>query len=170
VVRVKEQATDNETSTITNGVATATEASTEVYETRNRWDATLSLRVGYAVDRLLFFGKAGAVVGAFNFSNNSSSITTCGGPVGCGSSSFSENGSKDLIGMLIGFGFEYAFLDNWIFRLEGDYLNFPRTDVPSTFSNSCCGGPGTTVQTGSGTFSQFASKGLLKAGVSFKFP
>ena len=167
---LKNKSTDNSTSTITDGITTATNTHTSVEETKNRWDAAVSLRAGWAVDRLLFYGKAGAVAGGFNFSNNFSDVTTCGGPFGCGTQTNSSSGSKTLVGMLLGFGFEYAFLENWIFRMEADYLNFPRTDVPATFSNSCCGGPGTTVQTGSGTFSQFASKGLLKAGVSFKFP
>ena len=45
------KSTDNSTSTIFNGIATATEYLYDVTMNRNRWDATLSLRGGYAVDR-----------------------------------------------------------------------------------------------------------------------
>jgi len=178
---LKNKRTDNSTTTTTGGdivsgaaastLLTATDTQTNFSETKNRWDAALSLRAGYAVDRLLFYGKAGVVWGGFNFSGSSSDLQTINGDF-FQSSASSFSGSHTLTGMLLGFGVEWAFLDNWLLRFEVDYLNFPRTDVPFTFTNSntCCGiGATTSTQTGSALVSEFASKGLLKVGVSYKF-
>jgi hypothetical protein len=55
-------------STITSGINTETDTSTFNEQTRNRWDAVLAFRGGYAVDRVLFYGKAGVVWGGFRFS------------------------------------------------------------------------------------------------------
>jgi outer membrane immunogenic protein len=166
------KSTDNSTTTLSNGIDTLTETSNSFTQTQNRWDAVLAFRGGYAVDRVLFYGKAGVVWGGFRFSEASSQSAALNG-VSEGSINSSEDGSKTLTGMLLGFGVEWAFVDNWLFRAEADYLNFPRTDVPFTSSSVCtsgsggCGG-GLTAST-VGTFSQFASKGLLKIGVSYKF-
>ena len=141
-------------------------------QSQNRWDAVVALRGGYAVDRVLFYGKAGVVWGGFRFSEASTEQILINGALG-GSISSSEEGSKTLTGMLLGFGVEWAFLDNWLFRAEADYLNFPRTDVPFTSSSVCTSGVSfvcvTPTTSGTGTFSQFASKGLLKIGLSYKF-
>ena len=165
------KSTDNSTTTTTVGTDIFTETRTSFDQTRNRWDAVLALRGGYAVDRVLFYGKAGVVWGGFSFSNANSDVGVANG-VTAFSESSSTDGSKTLTGMLLGFGVEWAFLDNWLFRAEADYLNFPRTDVPFSSSFSCtlgfCGPP-TLTQSGTGTFSQFASKGLLKIGLSYKF-
>jgi len=140
---------------------TETDTGTFSEQTRNGWDAVLAFRGGYAVDRVLFYGKAGVVWGGFRFSESGSTTNVVNGVV-TQSNSGSQDGSKTLTGMLLGFGIEWAFLDNWLFRAEADYLNFPRTDVPFTMSQVCtvgCGGSATT-QSGTGTFSNFASKGL----------
>jgi len=172
---LKNKSTFNQTTTFTGGdiidPSTGTETATNFTETKNRWDAAVSLRAGYAVDRLLFYGKAGVVWGGFNFFGSQSDLRTFNGVFDSSqANSFSEN--KTLTGMLLGFGVEWAFLDNWLLRFEADYLNFPRTDVPFTASGfqTCCGiGATTNTQTSSGVISEFASKGLLKVGVSYKF-
>jgi outer membrane immunogenic protein len=166
---LKNKSTDNSTTTTTNGIDVLTVTNNSFDETKNRWDAAVSLRAGWAVDRLLFYGKAGVVWGGFNFSSSSNEVLCFNAT--CGVAQSSQFGSHTLTGMLLGFGIEWAFLDNWLFRMEADYLNFPRTDVSSTFSSSCtliCG-PTPIVQSGSGVFSEFASKGLLKVGLSYKF-
>jgi outer membrane immunogenic protein len=166
------KSTDNSTTTLSNGIDTLTETNNSFTQTQNRWDAVLALRGGYAVDRVLFYGKAGVVWGGFRFSEAFSQSAVLNG-VSEGATNFSEEGSKTLTGMLLGFGVEWAFLDNWLFRAEADYLNFPRTDVPFTSSQVCTVGSGSCggalTASSSGTFSQFASKGLLKIGVSYKF-
>ena len=168
---LKNKGTNNSTTTTIEGLETATDTRTSFVQTQNRWDAAVSLRAGYALDRLLFFGKAGVVFGGFRFSDAFTDTLVLSDALG--SFSQSETGSKTLTGMLLGFGLEWAFLDNWLLRFEADYLNFPRTDVPFASSTVCttvgnlhCG---LTTVSQTSTFSEFASKGLLKVGVSYKF-
>ena len=130
------KSTDNATTTTISGTDTLTTTFSEFNQTRNQWDAVVALRGGYAVDRVLFYGKAGVVWGGFRFSDAFSRTDVLNGVL-VNSQSSSEDGSKTLTGMLLGVGVEWAFLDNWTFRAEADYLNFPRTDVPFTLSQVC---------------------------------
>jgi outer membrane immunogenic protein len=169
---LKNKSTDNFTNTFTNALfpgQVETDTFTNELLTKNRWDAAISFRGGYAVDRILFYGKAGVVWGGFSFTGNNSEVDVLNGTTTfLNQSSFQE--SKTLTGMLLGFGIEYALTPNWLFRAEADYLNFPRTDVPFTAQGTCCGvPPDATVRTTNGVFSEFASKGLLKIGLSYKF-
>jgi outer membrane immunogenic protein len=78
-----------------------------------RWLTTLTGRLGYAVDRVLFYGKGGgAWVGSNNFA-----VTN----VATGSSvTFSNNNTNT--GWTAGAGIEWAFYNNWTARLEYDYV------------------------------------------------
>lgn len=90
-----------------------------------RWLTTLTGRLGYAVDRVLFYGKGGAAwVGSNNFA-----VTN----VATGSSvSFSNNNTNT--GWTAGAGVEWAFTNNWTARLEYDYVGLDNASftVPIT--------------------------------------
>jgi outer membrane immunogenic protein len=108
----------------------------------DRWETTLAARFGYALDHMLFYGKAGGGwVGAGNFA-----VTN----VGTGASVAVSNGNTN-VGWLLGAGFEYAFAQNWTAKLEYDYLalnnasynvTVPGLGVVDTFTNG-----GRNVQT-----------------------
>ena len=164
--------TSDQSSSTAYPLATQTYTANYEYQTQNRWDATIALRAGWAFDRILLYGKAGAAFGSFKFSGTSNYMYTNygGGPGNNFFSNYSEAGNQTLIGMVLGLGLEWAFFDNWIARVEADYINFPRTDVSFPFSQTCsvfyCG---YSSQSGTTKSSEYADKKLLKVGLSYKF-
>ncbi len=79
-------------------------------ETKNNWFGTLRGRVGYAADRVLFYGTAG---GAFG--------NIAEGVNGAPNSAFA---SKSVAGWTAGAGVEAAFADNWTARVEYLFVDF----------------------------------------------
>jgi opacity protein-like surface antigen len=71
--------------------------------------------------------------------------------------------------MVLGVGVELAVADHWIARVEGDWINYPRTDVTLTGTSSFVGAPPITTSAFNNLFSEFATKGLIKAALSYKF-
>jgi outer membrane immunogenic protein len=78
-----------------------------------RWLTTLTGRLGYAVDRVLFYGKGG---GAWVGSNNFTVTNVATG------SSVAFNNNNTNTGWTAGAGIEWAFYNNWTARLEYDYV------------------------------------------------
>jgi len=77
------------------------------------WISTLAARFGWAIDRLLIYGKAGGGwVG-----NNGFTVTnlTTG-------ASFTGSNSNTASGWLLGAGLEWAFAENWSAKVEYDFL------------------------------------------------
>jgi outer membrane immunogenic protein len=111
---------------------------------RNRWDADLAVRVGFAVDRTLVYGKAGAAFGSFEFKEDDSN-------------SFSRSQATTLNGLLLGAGVEYAFASNWTAKLEYNVVDFVAKDVSFSTSN------------GPFTESESAKKQIVKVGVNYRF-
>jgi len=109
-------------------------------ETKNTWIATARGRVGYAFDRVLFYGTAG---GAFG------SVQT--GPTGLLQTTIKG-------GWTAGAGVEAAFADNWTARIE--YLFVDLADA-----NCTCGFDGALPATQSVSF----NASMIRLGVDFKF-
>ena len=79
----------------------------------DRWVTTLAARLGIAWDRSLFYVKGGGGwVGVDGFTVTD--LNT--------GASFSGSGSSSVGGWLVGVGWEWAFANNWSWRLEYDYL------------------------------------------------
>jgi outer membrane immunogenic protein len=76
------------------------------------WTGTATARVGWAIDRLLFYGKGGA---AFVFHRD----TIAGGNNG--------GGSATTATWTVGGGIDWAVTEHWIARAEYDYFNMPTT-------------------------------------------
>jgi outer membrane immunogenic protein len=85
--------------------------STASVTVNTRWLTTVTGRLGYAWDRVLFYGKGG---GAWIGSNNPA-LTIDGAPVAISTS----NSNWGFAG---GFGVEWAFWGNWSTRLEYDFV------------------------------------------------
>jgi outer membrane immunogenic protein len=137
---------------------------------KNKWDADLALRVGYAFDRVLLYGKAGVAVGGFNFSNNYAyGYTYPNSPASSYGYANTQNGSNTLYGMLLGIGLEWAFLDNWTTKIEADYINFVAGDLPIANCQTGTGSSSSPTSCGTRTFSVSASKLLVKLGLNYKF-
>jgi outer membrane immunogenic protein len=91
-------------------------------ETANDWLGTTRARVGYAADRVLFYGTAGVAYG--NVQALSAGVTS----------------STTEIGWTAGAGVEAAFADNWTARLEYLYV-----DLSDASCGAACGGAPVSV-------------------------
>jgi len=107
--------------------------------TQSDWLATVRGRAGWAWNRVLFYGTAGAAfahvqaaAGAFPFMNSTEA------------------------GWTAGVGLEYAFAPNWTAKAE--YLFVDLANASCGFAN--CGGTSTTVS---------LNENIIRAGVNFKF-
>jgi len=116
-------------------------------ETRNNWLGTLRARVGYAADRVLFYGTAGGA-----FGNERAGITPGGGTT-----------SSSKAGWTAGAGAEVALADNWTARIE--YLFVDLQNSTCTTNTSCGNDPGPVAANQSIKF----DTSLIRVGVMYKF-
>lgn len=91
-------------------------------QTSNDWLGTTRARVGYAADRVLFYGTGGAAYG--NVQANFAGVTS----------------SSTEVGWTAGAGVEAAFADNWTARIEYLYV-----DLSNASCGSACGGAPVSV-------------------------
>jgi outer membrane immunogenic protein len=124
-------------------------------QSRNRWDAAVSVRSGLAFDRAFVYGKLGAVWGKFDYDEHVASGFFF---------SASSTGSATITGVLIGVGFEYALTDNWTTKFEYNYIDYGNKIVEflGTECDPVCA---------SATFRQTVKevKQLAKLGINYKF-
>jgi outer membrane immunogenic protein len=123
-----------------------TASGSELFSVTNRWDTDLAVRLGIAMDRALIYGKVGAALGNFTYAGFES-----------GTPPFSISGNSTLGGLLVGAGFEYALTSNWSTKLEYNFIDFAAKDV--SFNSSF----------GPETFTESATKQIVKVGVNYKF-
>jgi outer membrane immunogenic protein len=89
-------------------------------QTSSTWLGTARARVGYAADRILFYGTAGGAFGNVQ------------------ASAFDTTNSSTEAGWTAGAGIEAAFTDNWTARIEYLFV-----DLKSGSCTSACGAPPT---------------------------
>jgi outer membrane immunogenic protein len=117
-------------------------------DTKNTWLATIRGRIGYALDRVLFYGTAG---GAF-------------GNISAGANSGFQRSSE--AGWTAGAGVEAAFTDNWTARAE--YLYVDLANGTCNQANPCgVDVIGAAVVPASQTVKFNTS--LIRLGVDYKF-
>jgi outer membrane immunogenic protein len=90
----------------------ATDAAGFTHSTSTYWTSTVTGRLGYAVNRALFYGKGGVA-----FANERDTVTDPFGNV-------ATDGTATRTGWTAGAGIEYALDHNWSARVEYDYLGF----------------------------------------------
>jgi outer membrane immunogenic protein len=132
-----------------NPTATAT-GSTGSATVNNRWLTTVVGRLGYAWDRVLFYGKGGS---AWIGSNNPSLIVD-GAPVAISTT----NGNWGFTG---GAGIEWAFSGNWSARLEYDFVGLNQSFSIPTSAGGLPAGDQFTGNT--------RSIQLVNVGINYKF-
>lgn len=93
------------------------EGTTSRLKTHSDIGSDLSLRGGYAIDRLLVYGKLGVAWADYRFSDTNDF------------EGFTETGADSEAGLLIGLGAEYAIDAHWSVEAEFDYVNFGRQNV-----------------------------------------
>jgi len=81
---------------------------------------TARIRLGYAVDRALFYVTAGAAYRAGDSNDSVIFVNAAGGTY----ANFSNPGSNNNVGYAIGGGIEYALSDNWTVKAEDIYAGF----------------------------------------------
>ena len=115
-------------------------------QTGNNWLSTVRARVGYAADRVLFYGTAG---GAFaNVQSTYSGVQT----------------THTEAGWTAGAGVEWAFADNWTARVEYLYVDLGK------FNGSCATAACVLATTGPALpYSVNLVENLVRVGVNFKF-
>jgi outer membrane immunogenic protein len=100
--------------------------------------ATLTGRVGYAWDKVLFYGKGGAAYAHDKYSSNNAgginnAVFGCGGPA---PPDCAVAGSADRWGWTAGVGVEWAFATNWSAMIEYDHYGFDTKTISMSVTNS----------------------------------
>jgi len=111
-------------------------------QTQSQWLATVRGRVGYAFDRILLYGTAGAAFGNVQAGLNPPST-------------FDSYGEA---GWTVGAGVEYAFAPNWTVKAEYLFVDLP--NATCTTVGNCGGAAGSIVS---------FNESVVRAGVNFKF-
>ena len=111
-------------------------------QTQSEWLATLRGRVGYALDRILIYGTAGAAFGN----------------VQAGLKPPSTFDSSVEAGWAVGAGLEVAFAQNWTAKVEYLFVDLPNGSC--TTVGNCGGAAGSIVS---------FNESVIRAGINFKF-
>ena len=106
------------TSTFAAGIAGPGTSISRALTANTDWIGTSTVRLGYAHDRWMFYSKAGAAFAHTNYTN------TWTGNGGGGLALFAGTGDQTRVGWTIGFGAEWAFMNNWSAKLEYDFMDF----------------------------------------------
>jgi outer membrane immunogenic protein len=144
---------------VINGTATLADGATSFTVTQaltTNYLATLRPRLGVAADKNLFYITGGA---AFTKTSYTQSYVDAAIPPGTGIAS----GSKTFVGWTAGAGWEYAWNDHWILRLEYLFTSFPGS-VSATGVITDAAGGSNPLQSSANLVIQTA-----RAGVNFKF-
>jgi outer membrane immunogenic protein len=142
------------------------------FESRNRWDGDLALRLGFvtAGGTWLLYAKAGAAVGDFRYTETHDDFPTthaCPGLAFSGgqfiNGQCSVTVSDTRVGWLVGLGFETVLpwlpLNHWTLKGEWDYIDYGTNNIayPSAAA---------AIQ----SFPVKDTKHLVKVGLNFYFP
>ena len=111
-------------------------------KTQSQWLATVRGRVGYAFDRILLYGTAGAAFG--NVQTGLNPQSTFDSPVEAG--------------WTVGAGVEVALAENWTAKAEYLFVDLP--NATCTTAANCGGAAGSIVS---------FNENIIRAGVNYKF-
>ena len=111
-------------------------------QTQSQWLATVRGRVGYAFDRILLYGTAGAAFGNVQTGLNPPSTFD----------------SAVEAGWTVGAGIEVAFAQNWTAKAEYLFVDLP--NATCTTADNCGGAAGSIVS---------FNENVIRAGINYKF-
>jgi outer membrane immunogenic protein len=126
------------------------------FESRNRWNSDVALRLGYAVDRSLLYGKVGVAWGNFRYTESHDDFPTTHSCPGGGTCSVNINDTR--AGLLLGAGWEYALQNNWTFKVEYNHINYGSHQI--AYPNAVATMP---------TFPVRDTENIIKVGVNYLF-
>jgi outer membrane immunogenic protein len=105
------------------------------FSSRNDEIATITGRIGYAWDRVLFYGKGGAAYAHDRYAQtNSFGINQAF--LGCNGGGCNTAGSADRWGWTAGVGLEWAFAANWSAFAEYDHYGFDTKTISMAVTNA----------------------------------
>jgi opacity protein-like surface antigen len=131
---------------------------------KTSWMATATARVGYAMNRTLFYGKAGAAfensrVSATCFNPQGAALTPPNQCVNQAGAVFANGAgfgtSSTRTGWTIGYGTEFDLGNNWSAKAEYDYISFGR--------HTALASDGTT------TIRDWSDISQVKVGLNYRF-
>lgn len=129
--------------------------STTRHNDKVKWIATVTGRLGYAVNNWLLFGKGGWAWAGF--AGSSSTFNLAGVNTTNGTSSETRDG------WTLGGGVEWAFLPNWSAKLEYDYVKFNTANFTSTNTNVATGVVTSLARSATSDLS------MVKLGAAYRF-
>ena len=132
----------------------------------NRVFGTIRGRLGYAVDRALFFVTGGVAFGGENQQPPSSLAFNNTAGVPCGSCVFNSTGNNNnnsTVGAVVGGGIEYAFTPNWTAKVEYLRTLYGRKNNTTVYANNA---GQTFTLTGRG-FNEDTN--IVRVGLNYKF-
>jgi outer membrane immunogenic protein len=94
------------------------------------WIATVTGRLGYALNNYMFFVKGGGAWAGFE---GNAVLTRTVGATTTNIGLSSSSGTRD--GWIVGGGVEWGFLPNWTAKVEYDYIGFSTANFTSTNTN-----------------------------------
>jgi outer membrane immunogenic protein len=89
-------------------------AALTTYSSRVQWLATATPRLGFAVNNWLFYVKGGLAAGEAEYT-----VSRDGG----GFAGAVLSGTQQRVGWTAGGGIEWAYTPNWVFGIEGNYID-----------------------------------------------
>ena len=99
---------------------------TQAFDVNIDWTASVTGRLGYAWDRWMLYGKGGAAVMHETYALRAPGLITPDLPY--------LNAKVARLGWTVGVGIENAFLDNWSWKAEYNYMRFDGNDsITNTF-------------------------------------
>jgi outer membrane immunogenic protein len=121
------------------------------FTTTNDWIATVTGRIGFAANNILFYGKGGAAFTELKYNNFFAGVppTTV------------ANFSDTRTGWTVGAGIEYGITPNWTAKIEYNYMDFGNRTYIVAFPPA---GVGATT-----THTIDDQLHLVKAGVNYRF-
>lgn len=128
---------------------------TTTHDEKVKWIATVTGRVGYAVNNWMFFGKGGWAWAGFD--GNSSTFNV----LGVNTSNATSSETRD--GWTLGTGVEWGFLPHWSAKLEYDYVKFNTSNFNGTLTNVATGVVTTPARSATSDLS------MVKLGVAYRF-
>jgi outer membrane immunogenic protein len=87
------------------------DAANNTLEAKVFWTASITGRMGWAIDRLLIYGKGGV---GFDYDRDTAALLN----------GASVLGTTNHVGWTVGGGAEYAITEHWTARIEYDYFKF----------------------------------------------
>jgi outer membrane immunogenic protein len=128
-----------------------------VHGNNDNYLGTVRGRLGYAVDRALFYVTGGLAYGGNGGGGSVTYYPSSGGPY-----AYTSSGNNSNVGYVVGGGLEYAFTPNWTARIE--YLFVDRGNKSTTY----------LAPTGAPSGSYFVTNNrnqdnLVRVGLNYKF-